>query len=412
MQDRMSLSLMLGILLAAGSVDGADLILTGGKIYPSPTDPAIENGSVLIHDGRIVSVGPASTIRAPRGAAVIDCKGLTVTASFWNSHVHIFTPALLRAQESSAQEVNEQLDAMFNRWGFTTVFDLASILDKTVALRRRIESGELHGPRVLTVGEPVWSVEPVYVRDYLKANQITIANTETPEQAVSLVRAHAENGAQGIKLFTGSYQGGPNVSVLPLAIAKAAVEEAHNHRIPVFAHPQNLAGVDVAIEGGVDILAHTVPQSPPWTPEFVARLKKANIALIPTLTLFDSEGRKAGFKDAGREAWLARMVAELHTYSQAGGEILFGTDIGYIEHYDTAMEFSLMSQAGMTFEQILASLTTTPAKRFGSSNRSGRIAPGMDADLVVLSGDPAKEIAALSKVRHTIRNGKVIYTGK
>src|SRR5712664_2933480 len=53
----------------------------------------------------------------------------------------------------------------FNRWGFTTVFDLSSVLDNTLALRHRIDSKELRGPRILTVGEPIWTVAPVYVRD-------------------------------------------------------------------------------------------------------------------------------------------------------------------------------------------------------------------------------------------------------
>jgi len=85
-----------------------------------------------------------------------------------------------------------------------------------------------------------------------------------------------------------------------------------------------------------------------------------NLALIPTLTLFDFEARKGATSDQAREAWIAGMVAELRAYSQAGGEILFGTDIGYIDHYDTAMEFTLMARAGMSFPQILASLTTAP----------------------------------------------------
>src|SRR4051794_30761117 len=149
---------------------------------------------------------------------------------------------------------------MFNRWGFTTVFDISSVLDNTLALRRRIESKELRGPRILTVGEPVWTIEPVYVRDFLKEHQIRIPNTETPEQAIALVRDHVAKDADGIKLFTGSYQGGGKVAVLPLATATAAIQEAHRHHMTVFAHPQNLDGVTVAIESGVDVLAHTVPQ--------------------------------------------------------------------------------------------------------------------------------------------------------
>jgi imidazolonepropionase-like amidohydrolase len=236
-----------------------------------------------------------------------------------------------------------------------------------------------------------------------------MAHIETPEQAVALVRDHAAKGANGIKLFTGSYQGRGKVALLPVAVAKAAVEEAHRHGMPVFAHPQNVVGVEVAISSGVDVLAHTVPQSPPWTPDFIARLQRAHLALIPTLTLFDFEARKENGSDQEREAWIARMVAELGAYSQAGGEILFGTDIGYIDHYDTSMEFTLMSQAGMNYQEILASLTTNPARKFGHSDRTGRIAQGADADLVVLDADPRQDITAFAKVHYTIRKGTVIY---
>lgn len=390
----------------------SDLALVGAKIYPSPTEPPIENGSILIREGRIVAVGPASTIKIPKDATVIDCKGLIVTAGFWNSHVHVFTPRLLQARTAPASELNDKLDLMFNRWGFTTVFDISSSLDNTLALRSRIDSGELHGPRILTVGEPIWTIEPVYVRDFLNAHHISMPPTRTPDEAIALVRSHAAKGANGIKLFTGSYQGQGKVANLPLAVAQAAVREAHRRHMPVFAHPQNIEGVDVAINSGVDVLAHTVPQSPPWTPEFVSRLKNAHLALIPTLTLFDFESRKGDESDQERNQWISQMVAELAAYNQAGGDILFGTDIGYIDHYDTAMEFDLMSKAGMTFPQILASLTTNPARKFGFSDHLGRIAAGMDADIVVLSADPAVDISALSKVRYTIRGGKIIYKGR
>ena len=107
----------------------------------------------------------------------------------------------------------------------------------------------------------------------------------------------------------------------------------------------------------------------------------------------------------------AVVLPQLRAYSQSGGQILFGTDVGYIQQFDTSEEFAWMSRAGMTFEQILASLTTSPAERFGYSN-SGRIAKGMDADLVVLHDDPKHDVTAFSKVRYTIRLGKVIYSQK
>jgi imidazolonepropionase-like amidohydrolase len=330
-----------------------DLALIGARIYVSPDDTPIDNGSIVIHDGKIGAVGPAQSVRISPDVSKIDCHGLTITAGSWNSHVHILTPALLHANQLGAAALSSELEKMFNRWGFTTVFDLASVLDNTLEVRRRVESGEVLGPRILSTGEPIWTIEPIYVRAFLAGNHIRIPRITTPEEAVALVRGHLAKGANGIKLFTGSYQGGDNVANLPLPIAEAAVDEAHKHGMPVFAHPQNLAGVNIAIDSGVDVLAHTVPESPPWTAEFCARLKRAHLALIPTLTLFDFEARNASPKD--REDWLAKMIAELRAYSQAGGEILFGTDIGYTDRYDTTLEFALMSRAGMSYREILAS---------------------------------------------------------
>lgn len=410
---RIRLALLLTIvLIASGAARTADMALTGAKIYTSPTDPPIENGSIIVRDGLIVSVGPSSTVKIPHSATVIDCKGLVVTAGFWNSHVHILAPALLHVQDSDAKALAEALDTMFNRWGFTTVYDISSILGNTLALRRRIDSGEVRGPRILTVGEPIWAIEPVYVRDFLRENHIQIPNAETPDQAVAIVRDHATKGANGIKLFTGSDQGRGQVTLLPLATAKAAVDEAHRHNMPVFAHPTNVDGVRIAIDSGVDILAHTVPESPPWTSEFTRKLKTAHLSLIPTLTLFDVEARKGNVPDQPRLAFISQMVEQLRAYSEAGGEILFGTDIGYTDHNDTTEEFTLMSQAGMNYKQILASLTINPARKFGDLKYSGRIAKGMKADLVILSADPAKDASAFSKVRVTIRDGKVMYNEK
>jgi imidazolonepropionase-like amidohydrolase len=71
-----------------------------------------------------------------------------------------------------------------------------------------------------------------------------------------------------------------------------------------------------------------------------------------------------------------------------------------------------MARAGLSYRQILAALTTNPARRFGFSRRSGRVAKGMEADLVVLDGDPAKDLTALSRVRYTIRGGRVIYAAR
>jgi imidazolonepropionase-like amidohydrolase len=132
------------------------------------------------------------------------------------------------------------------------------------------------------------------------------------------------------------------------------------------------------------------------------------MSLIPTLTLFDVEAEKGHGSPQETKQLLDLAVSQLRSYASGGGQILFGTDIGYIDHYDTAEEYRLMAQAGMSFSQILEALTTAPAKRFGYAH-SGRIAPGMDADLVVLRSDPAADVTALAHVVYTIRAGQFIF---
>ncbi len=102
-------------------------------------------------------------------------------------------------------------------------------------------------------------------------------------------------------------------------------------------------------------------------------------------------------------------VGQLRAWLASGGVILFGTDVGGMDDYDPGDEYALMAEAGMTFRQILAALTTAPADKFGESARLGRIAPGLTADLVVLNGDPSRDVRTFAAVRYAIRDGKVIY---
>jgi imidazolonepropionase-like amidohydrolase len=197
---------------------------------------------------------------------------------------------------------------------------------------------------------------------------------------------------------------------MPADMARGIVAEAHALGKPVFAHVSNNKGIEVALESGVDILAHTTPTDELWSAAFAQRLVAAHMALTPTLTLWEFESRKGSISAADLEQGMNRAAEQLNAFSRAGGDVLFGTDVGYTDWFDTSEEFKWMSRAGMSYQQILASLTTNPTRRFGFSTRSGRIAKGFDADLVVLRADPSRDVAAFSHIRYTIRNGMVIYT--
>jgi len=410
MRTHRVLFLLLWTVFAIPSAFCSDLALIHAKIYTSPTDPPIEDGTILAHDDRILSVGPTAQIKIPHDATVIDCQGLAVTAGFWNSHVHILTPALLRSSDLSSAELTSQLQEMFTRWGFTTVFDVASVLKNTNLIRRRIQAGEVQGPRILTVGEPFWGKggTPIYVKAFLEANHVSIPDVESTAQATERVQQQIHDGADGIKIFANSIE--PNqILNLPLDLAKAIVTEAHRASKPVFAHVSNDQGSEIALQSGVDILTHTTPSDELWSSSFAQRLVAAHLALTPTLTLWDVEATRAKASPDYIETGMTRAARQLQAFSDAGGQVLFGTDIGYIDQFDTSEELIWMSRAGLTFQQLLASLTTNPAGRFGYSSHSGRLAQGMDADFVVLDSDPARDVTALSKIHQVFRAGHQIY---
>ena len=295
-------------------------------------------------------------------------------------------------------------------WGFTTVFDIASVLNNTNLIRHRIANGEAKGPRILTVGEPFWIETPIYVKSFLENNHVNIPDVQSTSEAEERVKQQVHDGADGIKIFANSFERNV-ILTMPADMARGIVAEAHALGKPVFAHVSNNKGIEVALESGVNILAHTTPTDELWSAAFAQRLVAAHMALTPTLTLWEFESRKGSISAADLEQGMNRAAEQLNAFSRAGGDVLFGTDVGYTDQFDTSEEFKWMSRAGMSYQQILASLTTNPTRRFGFSTRSGRIAKGFDADLVVLRADPSRDVAAFSHICYTIRNGMVIYTG-
>ena len=107
------------------------------------------------------------------------------------------------------------------------------------------------------------------------------------------------------------------------------------------------------------------------------------------------------------ERLVSDAVAQLKAFSDNGGPVLFGTDVGFTTIYDTSLEYELMHRA-LSERQVLASLTTNPATYFKVA-RNGRVEKEFDADLVILNGDPLADIHNLAKVATTIRAGEIIY---
>jgi imidazolonepropionase-like amidohydrolase len=386
------------------------LALVGATIYVSPAEEPIRDGVVLIHGTRIAAVGSRSIVKVPPTARVLNCSGFTITAGFWNSHVHFFERKWANAATTPAPELGRQLQDMLTRYGFTSVFDLGSMWENTRRLRDRIESGEVPGPKIRSTGEAL--VAPHAVPSELVFNLMGLMSFPAPEiadsaQAAAASRKLLDEGVDGIKVHL-QPPPPPNPPFPESAIA-VAVSEAHRLGKPVFVHPNSGADVLAAVRAGVDVIAHTTPRSGLWDASLLAAMKERRVALTPTLTIWKYYLRHDHVST--QEQIVNTAIGQLRAWVASGGTVLFGTDLGAVD-YDPSEEYSLMTEAGMSFRQILASLTTAPAERFGESKQLGRIAAGLQADLVILRGDPSKNIRALTGVEYTLRAGKIIYRAR
>jgi imidazolonepropionase-like amidohydrolase len=385
--------------LGLGAIGRAqDLAITRATVYSAPDAPARRDVTVVIRHGVIAGVG--EHLRIPKGIETISCQGCVVLAGFWNAHVHFMEPKWNDAANQPAEKLARQMSEMLTHSGFTTVVDTGSDRENTIALRRRVESGEVLGPRIFTAGFPIFPAHalPYYLAGLPAELKAKMAQPETAADAVTVVDKNRAAGCDIVKLFTGSIVSPDHITPMQVAIARAAVDEAHRHGQLVFSHPSNLEGTKVAIDAGVDVLAHTPELTSGIDEAMLRRMIAQHMTIIPTLKLFS------------RDDDIANIRGLDYRFHQLGGRLVYGTDTGFLPDYDQSEEFRQLMQAGVGFREVLAMLTTAPVDLFHRSQREGKVMPGMRGDLTILSEDPASgHPEAFTKVRYTIRGGNVIW---
>src|SRR5690606_30993840 len=154
----------------------------------------------------------------------LDAGGGTVVAGFWNSHVHLIAPPLDRSATQPGDVLSEALLTRYLRWGFTTIFDIASPPASAFVLRARIEVGDVTGPAILTAGTLCSLVAgvPAYLPTVVGGWSLQQAEVAPPEEAAGRARRRLAAGADGLKIFAGAMVGGV-LGVLPMddAVGKA-----------------------------------------------------------------------------------------------------------------------------------------------------------------------------------------------
>ncbi|HEY4547239.1 MAG TPA: amidohydrolase family protein [Pedomonas sp.] len=390
---------------------------TGCIIYHDADLPPIRGGTLVVKNGEIAAMGPDAAVQVPEGLTVTPCEGAAILSGFWNSHIHLMDPHLANVPEQINEDFywESQLDEMFVRYGFVALIDTGSDPRSTVPIQKALKAQAFTGPAILSAYVPFVPPNgtPFYAKD------VKFVELEGAMEGRVAAGAWIELGANVLKLMTVSLTEEKPYPAMPLETIQAVTSKAHSLDKLVLAHPTNREGVELALEGGVDVLLHTAPIGGPWDDALVKRMVAANMALVPTLALWDYEAAKTG-DDAMAKHFREVSAQQVRSFAKAGGRILFGTDAGYMPEYDPTNEYLAMQAAGLSFQQILASLTKNPAMTFKGPYKvprdweltwwiEGVLRVGDIATFLMVDGDPAEDIRRLAQVRYTFINGQQVY---
>lgn len=382
------------------------------------TGQAIEPATVIVRDQRIAAIGLSRTVSIPRGATLINGRGLTVLPGLIDCHVHLCLgaePDVVKAigKETPAETLLKaaRLARQTLEAGVTTVRDVGSRDHAIFALKGAIDKGLTPGPRIVGAGLAICMIGG--------HARFIGQEVEGPEQVRKAVREQIEAGAEVIKVIA---SGGvltpgtsPDQAQMTLEELRSAVEEAGRAGRKVAAHAHGAAGMKNAINAGV----HSIEHATLMDEEAVDLMQSHGVYMVPTLSALATTAacrRGCGIPDSALEK--ARALTKRHqaSFRQAhrrGLLIAMGTDAGtpFNAHGDNAQELDRMVAYGMSpMEAILAS-TSAAARLIGIEDQVGTLAPGKEADLLLVEGNPLRKIELLrdrSRVIGVMQAGRFV----
>jgi imidazolonepropionase-like amidohydrolase len=413
-----------GVLVAQGRRGGAPgqpaptFLLKPARVFDG--DAVHDNWVVLVVGQRIEAAGPATSVTTPPGLETIDLPGTTLLPGLIEAHSHVLlhpynettwndqveheTLALRIARATVSLKAT--LDA-----GFTTIRDLgtegAGYSD--VGLKQAIAQGIIPGPRMLVTTRAI-----VATGTYgPKGSPAEWTMPQGAEEAdgndlMRVVRDQAGKGADWIKIY-GDYRAGPTGQTVPTFTEnemKLIVETAKSIGRPVAVHTTTPEGMRRAILAG----AETIEHGDAGTPDVFKMMAEHGVALCPTLAAGHATSQYSGWRPGQdpEPAGVQRKRASFKLALEAGVTIASGSDVGVFTHGDNARELELMVAYGMTPVNALKSATSIDAKVLHMENQVGRVAQGLQADLVAVEGDPTKEISAVRKVKLVMKAGAIV----
>jgi imidazolonepropionase-like amidohydrolase len=380
-------------------------VLTGPRVLTG--DQAVADGAVVIGDRTVSWVGPAGALPGEyRELPRTDYPGSTIMPGLIDSHVHLGFDGGPNPAARMRGSTDEQLLVLMLHSarqllgvGVTTARDLGARSYLDVVVRDAIAEGLARGPRMVVATRPVtvtgghcWFMG---------------GEADSEDDLRRIVRTHHKRGADLIKVMaTGGFMtrgSAPWHAQFTAAQLAVIVDEARRVDKPVAAHVHGIEGIRRAVDAGVTTLEHcsfvTETNERRFDEALAARIAEREIFVCPTVNvnapyIAELTGIKVG-----------EHAKALH---EAGVRIITGTDAGIDNnpHHQYVGALEYLVTLGFRPEQVLAMATTEAAAALAIDAVTGRLAPGYDADLIVVDGDPQRDVSALGRLQRVIARGR------